>query len=145
NLSVERFAEFEQKREMDYSFGIEGLGRFRINLFYHRGSIGCAIRALPSIPMTFAEIGFPMMIAEHILAKPSGLVLVTGATGSGKTTTLGAMIDYINQHEPYHIVTIEDPIELIFANKKSMIEQREVGSDTHSFTQALKHVLRQDP
>ncbi len=145
NLSEERFRIFEREKELDYSFGISGLGRFRVNLFYQRSNIGCAIRALPFDPMSFEQIGFPADMAESLVSKPSGLILVTGATGSGKTTTLAAMIDSINQTQPCHIVTIEDPIEFVFKNKKAMINQREVGSDTHSFNQALKHVLRQDP
>ena len=145
HLSEERFREFETERELDYSFGVPGLGRFRANLFFQRTSIGCAIRALPFDPMTFEQIGFPVQTAENLVTKPSGLILVTGPTGSGKTTTLATMIDHINQHQSVHIVTIEDPIEFLFKNKQAVINQREVGSDTHSFAQALKHVLRQDP
>ncbi|HTL71453.1 MAG TPA: type IV pilus twitching motility protein PilT [Candidatus Eisenbacteria bacterium] len=145
HLSEERYKIFERERELDYSFGIAGLGRFRVNLFYQRSSIGAAIRALPVDPMNFDHIGFPSHVATTLTEKPSGLVLVTGATGSGKTTTLASMIDYINEHQNVHIVTVEDPIEFVFRNKKSMINQREVGSDTLSFNQALKHVLRQDP
>jgi twitching motility protein PilT len=145
HLSKERFETFQEDKELDYSFGIPGLGRFRVNLFYQRSSIGCAIRTLPSNPMTFEEIGFPPDAAKTIVSKPNGLILVTGPTGSGKTTTLASMIEYINQHRACHIVTIEDPIEFLFKNKKSVVNQREVGSDTRSFHQALKHVLRQDP
>ena len=144
-LPQERFKIFEQERELDYSFGIPGVGRFRANLFYQRGSIGCAIRTLPHEVMSFAQLGFPENVAESVLSKPSGLILVTGPTGCGKTTTLAAMIEYLNQHEAYHIVTIEDPIEYVYTNKRSMINQREVGSDTRSFSTALKHALRQDP
>lgn len=140
-----QFETFEKDRELDYSFGIAGLGRFRANLFYQRGSIGAAIRALPYEPMTFEQIGFPREVAERITAKPSGLILVTGATGSGKSTTLATMIDHINQTQALHIVTIEDPIEFVHRNKSCMINQREVGSDTHTFNEALRHVLRQDP
>lgn len=145
HLSEERFKIFEKERELDYSFGVQNLGRFRVNLFYQRGNIGCAIRALPFEPMDFEQIGFPALIAENLTARPSGLILVTGATGSGKTTTLAAMLDHINKNQNCHIVTIEDPIEFMFKNKKSIIHQREVGSDSHSFASALKHVLRQDP
>ncbi len=145
HLSEARFKIFEEQRELDYSFGVQKLGRFRVNLFYQRGSIGCAIRALPFDPMNFEQIGFPAMIAENLTSKPSGLVLVTGATGSGKTTTLAAMLDHINRNQNCHIVTIEDPIEFLFKNSKSIVHQREVGSDSHSFNEALKHVLRQDP
>ena len=145
NLLADRIKEFEKEKELDYSFGVPGVGRFRANLSWQRGNISAAIRALPLDPMGFEQIGFPLAVAENLVSKPSGLVLVTGPTGSGKTTTLAAMIDYINQTQAVHIVTIEDPIEIIFKNKMAMVKQREVGADTHSFTQALKHVLRQDP
>jgi len=144
-LPEERFRIFEKERELDYSFGLTDLGRFRVNLSYQRNSICCAIRALPFDPMTFEQIGFSVQTALNLVSKPSGLILVTGPTGSGKTTTLAAMIDYINQNKSCHIVTIEDPIEFLFKNKKALIDQREIGSDTQSFNQALKHVLRQDP
>ena len=144
-LPENRFEVFKKDRELDFSFGIENLGRFRANLFYQREAIGCAIRALPTKPMTFEEVGLPVAVAESLVSKPTGLILLTGATGSGKTTTLASMIDYINQNDPCHIVTIEDPIEFVCENKKSKIDQREVGSDTHSFNEALRHVLRQDP
>jgi len=144
-LSEERFKEFERDREIDYSFGITGLGRFRVNLFFQRDNIGAAIRALPFDPMTFQQIGFPPGILENLVSRPSGLILVTGPTGSGKTTTLAAMIDHINKTQAVHVVTIEDPIEFIFKNNTARIDQREVGSDTLSFAGALKHVLRQDP
>ncbi|MEI8344756.1 MAG: PilT/PilU family type 4a pilus ATPase [Candidatus Omnitrophota bacterium] len=145
HLQDDRLREFERERELDYSFGVAGLGRFRVNLFFQRGSIGCALRVLPFDPMTFEEMGFPLDTANYLTTKPSGLILVTGPTGSGKTTTLAAMIDAINTREAFHIVTVEDPIEVVFKNKKSMINQRELGSDTKSFSQSLKHVLRQDP
>ncbi len=144
-LPEDRYKQFEREKELDYSFGITGIGRFRVNLFYQRSSIGAAIRALPFSPMNFDEIGFPARVAEALVSRPSGLVLVTGPTGSGKTTTLAAMIDHINANNSCHIVTVEDPIEFLFKNKKAKVSQREVGSDTHSFNQALKHVLRQDP
>jgi twitching motility protein PilT len=145
HLPEERFRMFEKEKEMDYSFGIPGIGRFRVNLYFQRSSIGAAIRALPFTPMSFEDIGFPTQVAESLVNKPSGLILVTGPTGSGKTTTLAAMIDYINANNSCHIVTIEDPIEFLFRNKMAKVSQREVGSDTHSFNQSLKHVLRQDP
>ena len=145
HLSEERFKIFEKDKELDYSFGVQNLGRFRVNLFYHKNNIGAAIRALPFDPISFDEIGFPAMVAENLTSKPSGLILVTGPTGSGKTTTLAAMLDHVNKNQNCHIVTIEDPIEFMFKNKNSIIHQREVGSDSHSFNEALKHVLRQDP
>lgn len=144
-LSEDRLKLFQQELELDFAFGIAGLGRFRANLFHQRGSLACAIRTLPFDPMSFEEIGLPVAVAQSLVSKPSGLILVTGPTGSGKTTTLAAMIDYINQNRTCHIVTVEDPIEFLFKNKKSRVSQREIGSDTHSFTKALKHVLRQNP
>ncbi len=145
NLSDERLEFFAKERELDYSFGLAGLGRFRVNLAFQRSSISCSIRALPFAPMSFDQIGFPGTVAQSLCERPSGLILVTGPTGSGKTTTLAAMINHINDTQNCHIVTVEDPIEFLFTNKKSLINQREVGSDTLSFNQALKHVLRQDP
>ena len=144
-LPEDRIKLFEREKELDYSFGITGVGRFRVNLYYQRSSVGAAIRALPFNPMSFEEVGFPVRVAENLVSRPSGLILVTGPTGSGKTTTLAAMIDYVNEHNSCHIVTVEDPIEFLFKNKKAKVSQREVGSDTHSFNQSLKHVLRQDP
>src|SRR3989338_7094896 len=105
HLSEERFKIFEKEKELDYSFGIAGLGRFRVNLFYQRSNIGCALRVLPFNPMTFDQIGFNPAVAENLASKPSGLILVTGPTGSGKTTTLASMIDWINEHDNLHIVT----------------------------------------
>ena len=145
HLDPERFKDFEREKELDYSFGVPGLARFRVNLYYQKDNVGAALRPLPNNPPTFEQIDFPVSIADQLVSKPSGLILVTGATGSGKTTTLSAMIDHINQHDACHIITIEDPIEIVYTNKKSVIAQREVGADTHSFNQALKHVLRQDP
>ena len=144
-LSEERLKIFEKEREHDCSFGIPNLGRFRANLFYYRNSVGCAIRVLPFESMTFEQIGFPAAIAQDLTLRNSGLILVTGATGSGKTTTLVSMLDHINKNQKRHIVTIEDPIEFVFKNNKSIIHQREIGADSHSFPKALKHVLRQDP
>ncbi|MCM8765719.1 MAG: type IV pilus twitching motility protein PilT [Candidatus Omnitrophica bacterium] len=136
---------FEREKELDMSFGIEGLSRFRINLFYQRGNIGISIRALPYHIMNIEECGLPSQTIEDLISKPKGLILVTGATGSGKSTTLAAMIEKINRERTCHIVTIEDPIEYVYKNRKAIIDQREVGTDTHSFAHALKHVLRQDP
>ncbi|MGE4357052.1 MAG: type IV pilus twitching motility protein PilT [Candidatus Omnitrophota bacterium] len=144
-MSEKQRAEFETEKELDMSFGIEGLSRFRVNFFYQRQEIGIAIRALPYHIMSMEECGLPVDVLSDLLSKPKGLVLVTGATGSGKSTTLAAMIEKINRERTCHIITIEDPIEYVYTNKKSIIEQREVGSDTHSFSKALKHVLRQDP
>lgn len=135
---------FEAKNELDLSFGIKGVGRVRMNVFRQRGSVGAALRSIPSTFMSFEELGLPEVIYE-ILAKPRGLVLVTGPTGSGKSTTLASMIDFLNDHRTGHIVTIEDPIEYIHPHKKCIVNQREIGQDTSGFSTALKYVLRQDP
>lgn len=144
-LTHDHKARLERDRELDFAFSREGLGRFRINVFWQRGCAGAAIRALPFKIMSFEECGLPVKVVKNFCNKPKGLVLVTGTTGSGKSTTLASMVDWINEHKDCHIVTIEDPIEYVHTNKKSIIDQREVGSDTHSFNNALKHVLREDP
>jgi twitching motility protein PilT len=144
-LSDEHRARFERDKELDFAFTIQGLSRFRVNIFSQRGTVGAAIRVLPFKIMSFEECGLPAHTVRNFCKKQKGLVLVTGATGSGKSTTLAAMVDYINTMRDCHIITIEDPIEYVHENKKSIIDQREVGQDTHSFGQALKHVLREDP
>jgi twitching motility protein PilT len=135
---------FEEQQELDFSFGIRGLSRFRGNLFQQRGSIGGAFRTIPYSARPLAELGLPPVVAE-LTKLPRGLVLVTGPTGSGKSTTLAAMIDRINNERHEHIVTLEDPIEFVHSHKGCIINQREVFADTHSFNEALRHVLRQDP
>lgn len=144
-LRPDQIQKFEANRELDIAFEIKDLSRFRVNIYYQRGYMGCAIRALPYKIMSFEECGLPLKIATEFCKRPKGLVLVTGATGSGKSTTLASMIDKINSERGCHIITIEDPIEYVHSNKKSIIEQREVFADTNSFAEALKHVLRQDP
>jgi len=144
-ISPEKVERFERWKELDFAFSVEGLARFRANYFVQRGYVGIAIRMLPFRIMNFTELGLPAKLMTELCEKPQGLVLVTGATGSGKTTTLAAMVDYLNLNKSYHIVTIEDPIEYTHASKRSILDQREVGSDTQSFAQGLKHVLRQDP
>jgi twitching motility protein PilT len=131
-------------RELDFSYSIPGLSRFRGNVLWQRGTLGAVFRAIPARPITLEELGLPPVITE-LACRPRGLVLVTGPTGSGKSTTLAAMIDYINTHFDHHIVTIEDPIEFMHRNKRCIVRQRELGADTLSFAAALKHVLRQDP
>jgi twitching motility protein PilT len=144
-LSEPQVAEFEKNWELDMSFGWGKISRFRVNIYLQRGNIQAAIRSLPYKMMSFEECGLPVDVAVKFCKSPKGLVLVTGATGSGKSTTLAAMVNYINNDRACHIITIEDPIEYVHENKKAIIDQREIGADTHSFTQALKHVLRQDP
>ena len=144
-LDTDQIARFERSLELDLSFGIEGLGRFRTNVFMQRGAVGCVMRVIPHHVKTFEELGLPRKVCEDLCEQPRGLVLVTGATGSGKSTTLAAMIDYINQKDAGHIITIEDPIEFVHKNKNCLINQREVGSDTRGFKDALRTVLRQDP
>jgi twitching motility protein PilT len=141
--------ELQQKRleedwEVDFSFGIQSVSRFRANVFCQRGSISGAFRAIPYKILDFNELGLPPVV-ETFADKPNGLVLVTGPTGCGKSTTLAAMIDRINQNKHAHIITIEDPVEYLYQHKCSTIQQREVGSDTRSFHHALKSILRQDP
>ena len=144
-LKPQHVEKFERELELDISFGIEGLGRFRVNCFIQRGYVGAAVRLLPLHIMTFEECGLPLNVVEDLCKRPKGLVLVTGATGSGKSTTLASMVDKINSEKNCHIVIVEDPIEYVHKNKKALVDQREVGSDTQSFAHSLKHVLRQDP
>lgn len=144
-LDNEQIAKFESEKELDMSFGIGGIGRFRVNVFYQRGAVGTAIRVIPYEIATFEQLGVPIPVCERLCNLPKGLVLVTGATGSGKSTTLASMVDRINTTGQWHIITIEDPIEFVHRNKQCLVNQREVGPDTLGFQQALKHVLRQDP
>ena len=135
---------FEENDELDLSFGIKGLSRFRANIFMQRGAVAAAIRTIPFKILSFEELSLPPVVNE-LVKKPRGLILVTGPTGSGKSTTLASMLDKINSEEHQHIMTIEDPIEFLHHHKKALVNQREVGADTKSFKQALKYVLRQDP
>jgi twitching motility protein PilT len=135
---------FEEESELDLSFGIQGLARFRCNVYRQRGAVGAAIRLVPYKIRSFDELGLPK-VCEEMAERPKGLVLVTGPTGSGKSTTLAAMVDKINNERSEHIVTIEDPIEFVHPHKKCVVNQREVFADTHSFKNALKSILRQDP
>jgi twitching motility protein PilT len=135
---------FEEDNELDLSFGIQGLARFRCNVYRQRGAVAAAIRVIPIKIRSFDELGLPPVV-EQLADRPKGLVLVTGPTGSGKSTTLAAMVDKINNERTEHIMTIEDPIEFVHHHKKCLVNQREVFSDTHSFKNALKYILRQDP
>ncbi len=137
-------AEFEENQEVDVSFGIKGLARFRGNVFQQRGSVAGVFRRIPFEIPDMAALGLPPVIRELVKA-PNGLILVTGPTGSGKSTTLASIIDFLNSTERGHIITLEDPIEFIHPHKSCVINQREVGTDTQSFKAALKRVLRQDP
>jgi twitching motility protein PilT len=143
-LPKARADEFLEHHEADFAYTLAGLGRFRVNVFRQRGSVGLVLRrVLPGIP-SMEELGLPPII-RRLAEEQRGLVLVTGPTGSGKTTTLAAMIDHINEHQARHIVTIEDPIEVLHPDKRSIVNQREIGTDTDDFHNALKRVLRQDP
>ena len=144
-ISPDKVERFERWKELDFAFSVEGLARFRANYFIQQGYIGAAIRMLPFRIMSFNELGLPVQVLTDLCQKPKGLILITGATGSGKTTTLAAMVDHLNTNRDFHILTIEDPIEYMHVCKRSIVDQREVGSDTQSFAQGLKHVLRQDP
>ncbi len=135
---------FKQTNEVDLAYGVPGLGRFRVNVFQQRGTLGVVLRVIPFKISTIEQLMLPKVL-EKIAAEQRGLVLVTGTTGSGKSTTLAAMIDHINGTETCHIMTIEDPIEFLIRDKRSIVNQREVGVDTMSFGQALKSALRQDP
>jgi twitching motility protein PilT len=135
---------FEEDSELDLSFGVKSLSRFRANVFMQRGAVAGAFRTIPFKILTFQELGLPPVVAE-LARKPRGLLLVTGPTGSGKSTTLASIIDKINVDRHEHIITIEDPIEYLHPHKNCLVNQREVGSDTQSFKKALKYILRQDP
>lgn len=135
---------FEENNELDLSFGVRGLSRFRANIFLQRGAVAGAFRSIPYKIMSFEELGLPN-VASDLAKKPRGLILVTGPTGSGKSTTLATMVDKINTERNEHIVTIEDPIEYLHPHKGCVVNQREVGADTKGFGAALKYILRQDP
>jgi twitching motility protein PilT len=135
---------FEENLELDFSFGLKGMSRFRANIFNQKGAVGAVFRAIPYEIKSFEALGLPPVVAE-LCKKPRGLVLVTGPTGSGKSTTLATMIDKINRERHEHILTIEDPIEFLHTHKNCIVNQREVGSDTKSFANALRAALREDP
>ena len=143
-MNEKRRRQFEETHEVDMAYGVPGLGRFRANIFSQRGSITMVFRVIPFTVPSLEHLTLPPVI-KKIAEEPRGLVLVTGATGSGKSTTLAAMIDYINSQRTVHIITVEDPIEFLHKDRKSIINQREIGSDTENFPTALKYALRQDP
>ena len=143
-MTEEQRDTLEREWEVDFAYSITGVARYRINAYFQRGSVGAACRYLPPNVGDFATLGLPEIMAD-LAVRPRGLVLVTGPTGAGKTTTLASVVDYINRNRTVHIVTIEDPIEYVHEHKLSIVTQREVGADTHDFAHALRHVLRQDP
>jgi twitching motility protein PilT len=143
-MTEEQIATFESELECDMSFGIDGLSRFRLNVYRDRGSVVAAFRSIPYEIFTFEELGLPRVVADFAM-RPHGLVLVCGPTGSGKSTTLAAVLDRVNTERNVHIITIEDPIEYLHEHKQSIINQREVHADTKSFARALRSALRQDP
>ncbi len=143
-LNEEQKKRFENDKELDFSFGVQGISRFRANVFLQRGVTTMAIRQIPYTIHTFEELGLPPIV-RTLVSKPQGLILVTGPTGSGKSTTLATMVDHINRSLAGHIITIEDPIEYVHQHKKCIVNQRELNNDTMSFPAALKYVLRQDP
>jgi twitching motility protein PilT len=144
-ITTEQRERFEANHELDFSYGIPGLSRYRVNIYQQRSAVGIAIRSIPHQPKGFEELGLPGDICNSLIQKHKGLILVTGPTGHGKTTSMAAMIDRINRQRDVHIVTVEDPLEYLFTHEKALVNQREVGHDTHSFPAALKYVLRQDP
>ena len=144
-ITAEQRERFEANYELDFSYGVQGLSRYRVNVYRQRGAVGVAVRSIPHQPKSFQELGLPNDMCTSLIQKHKGLVLVTGPTGHGKTTTMAAMIDRINRERDVHIVTVEDPLEYLFQHQKALVNQREVGNDTHSFPAALKYVLRQDP
>ena len=143
-LGATKLKTFKLEKELDCSYGLEGIARFRMNIFLDRGKISCVMRALNTEIPSFSQIGLPDSV-QQLLSRPRGLMLVTGPTGSGKTTTLASGIDWINSNFAHHILTIEDPIEFIYNNKNCLVRQREVGEDTKSFSNALRSALREDP
>ena len=144
-LTSDQIARLDRDLELDCSFGLEGDGRLRVNVFYQQGAVACVLRSIPSSIPSFEDLGMPEDVCTRLCGLSSGLVLVTGATGSGKSTSLAAMIDHINQNRQAHIVTIEDPVEFTHVHKSCVVTQREVGGDTRNFQSALRSVLRQDP
>jgi twitching motility protein PilT len=143
-LSEEQIQRLERQRELDMAYELSGVSRFRVNLFHQQGNLGGVFRVIPSRVRTIDDLGLPQVLKKIALLR-RGLVLVTGPTGSGKTTTLAAMVDYINENRRAHIITIEEPIEYWHEDKVASITQREVGADTESFAEALRHVMRQNP
>ncbi|MFZ5650025.1 MAG: type IV pilus twitching motility protein PilT, partial [Bacillota bacterium] len=143
-VSEDKYNTFSLAGDLDFSYSIEGVGRFRVNVYRQQGNVGLAIRLINSRVMSFQDLGLPEVL-NYLSRRPRGMVLVTGPTGSGKSTTLAAMIDLINSEMAHHIITLEDPIEFVHRHKKSIINQREIGHDTRSFASALRSAMREDP
>jgi twitching motility protein PilT len=143
-MNEERRMKYERTNQLDMSYSIPGVSRFRVNVFRQKGAVGAVLRVIPLSIKTIDQLGLPQVM-KKVCMLPRGLILVTGPTGSGKSTSLAAMIDLINEHRSCHIITIEDPIEFLHRDKRACINQREVGIDTHSFANSLKHVMRQNP
>jgi twitching motility protein PilT len=143
-LTQEQREQVERKKEYDLSYSVPGRSRFRVNVYFQRNSLAAAFRLIPMNIKGLMELGLPPIL-EQVIKKPRGFIVVTGPTGSGKSTTLAAMVDMVNSTSPVHIMTVEDPIEYLHKHKRAMVNQREVGADTDSFGNALKYVLRQDP
>lgn len=144
-LSDDQVQKFERDLELDLALSLANSGRFRVNVFRQRSTIACSVRRIPDRIWNFEECGLPVDIAIDLCKRPKGLILLTGATGCGKSTSLASMIDWINTNRSCHIITIEDPIEFLHGNKQAIVNQREIEADTRSFAASLKHVLRQDP
>jgi twitching motility protein PilT len=144
-MNKQQQAQFELENELDMSYAIDGLSRFRVNIYSQRGTVALTLRVVPLQIRVFEELHLPMNVMQKLSEETRGLILLSGITGAGKTTTMNSMIDHINEHFVYNIVTVEDPIEFYHKDKKSTISQREVGSDTRSFKNALRYILRQDP
>jgi len=143
-LTPEEQSKLFKEKNLDKSYAVEGVGQFRVNIFFNRKGIAAVLRSIPVQIPSFESLGLPEVIRK-VAEKPRGLILVTGPTGSGKSTTLAAIIDYINSNFPYHILTVEDPVEFIHPSKKSLINQRDIGHSCHGFQDALKYALREDP
>ncbi|PNY80411.1 type IV pilus twitching motility protein PilT [Deinococcus koreensis] len=144
-MPAEQWEDFEYRHELDVAYSVSGLGRFRCNVFRQRGAIGIVMRIVSDAIPGFESLGLPSDLMRSLADAPRGLILVTGPTGSGKSTTLASLIDHINRTFAYNVVTVEDPIEILHKNKKSIVVQREIGSDTRDFRSALKYAMRQDP
>src|SRR5919202_1317903 len=143
-LTNEQRQRLENEWELDFSYSVPNVARFRVNVYFQQGALGAAFRTIPQEIKSFSELGLPKVV-EQMAEKPRGIVLITGPTGSGKSTTLASMIDKINETRHEHIMSVEDPIEFLHTHKNCIVNQREVNQDTRSFSAALKHVLRQDP